>query len=68
MGKKIIDLVSQRNALWGRKSKARRGGNNQKSWNNIHPCEKTVCFIFTVFDQEGKNAVSKKMIVAVTQN
>ena len=37
MGKKIIDLKMQRDASWGRKSKA-GGEKNQKRLKNIHPC------------------------------
>ena len=38
MGKKIIDIVTQRNTSQGRKSKG--GGINQRSWNYIHPKRK----------------------------
>ena len=36
MGKKIIDIKTQRDASRGRKSKA-KGENNQKRLNDIHP-------------------------------
>ena len=43
MGRKIIDFITQCNALRGRKSKAGGGGINQRSQNNIHPWLNVLC-------------------------